>query len=261
MSMFRFTLNEIGGQVTMAVLVVGGTALVLVGLSVTSVLDWVTTAAILTATVYFSGMLRGTRVEPDADTSGRFAEVFGLLRRNPWTGWATKGETLRLVMAAGFGALIATLEQGIAAVLFGNSGWPSWLTGTISLSIVLLPTYFLIGLARLRARYQSSEWLGSLRAAVERLLNVETVQMRPWLQVLVAAALKTFASVTLRAIAVVILPPIFGNWYFVGGFVAFTVALIAAWPRIGDWLRTRRLEREESHGTRPERDRNEGGTT
>lgn len=217
-----------GERLVLILLVVGAFVLLGLWLRSGSLLDWFTTVAVTTATAFFGNALRGTPLDarrPPSDSS-RFGPLIDALAAHPLLKYLTTNLALRVIASIAFAVAVATFEQGVTSLLFGASELPPIVKGIFGLALVLLPTYFLLGLVRIRRDYQQSPWIAQVLQALAHAVGLRVVELTPMRRVVVWSLLTTLGAVIMRVVAVLLFPSIFGNYYALGFFALILIALL-----------------------------------
>lgn len=155
----------------------------------------------------------------------------------------------RITWAVLFGITIATLEQSVVVnVFFQGATMPAGLKGLLSLPIVLIPTYFVLGLFTMGQERVTPSWLRLVREGLREWLHIPEVDFtdHPKLKVLANAALRGVSSTMVRGLAMVVFPVIFDSW---PGWVTVALAVLLPiyfWEHIAAWREKRRTRLAET---------------
>jgi hypothetical protein len=251
----RISTDEMMGRLILAALVVGAFVFLGLWLRSGSLLDWFATVTALSCFTFFGGTLRGTPLEIKsgaAAQTSRFAPLLDALSEHPLLRALTSNIALRIGTAVTFGIVIASIEQLVGSILFGWTDLPHIITGLLSLALVLFPVHFGLALLRTRRRYRASDWIRTVKAGVEVALGMSFIELSPLRAALLGAALRTGATVLVRAIAVLVFPPLFDNWFAVGFIAVVAVTLIVGGDTLAYLIRSTTWVRNEALPTEHE---------
>jgi len=142
------------------------------------------------------------------------------------------GQVLR-ALAIGLGVAIAEL----LVQLWLFPGDDSWHTRVLSLSLVLFPLLAITGICESRAHYvMTNGWLMRLRldfaAWVRASLNIDFGKVTPALGAVLWAAVRTLISALSRSFMMLVLEPIFNNWYAIGCIIVFGLIMVVGGLRV-----------------------------
>ena len=202
-------------------------------------LNWFTTASIVALFTFMRGTLRRT-VMPSAvaDWLKGFDSVFVGIRE--LVGNFSEEFVFRTAWAVIFGIVIATLEQGfVLNLLLQHTDIPDAMKGLLSLPLVLIPAYFVVGLLTMGQTHIAPSWLTHIVEGLREGFKIPRFELLGVIGVLASAIVRGLAGVLARGLAIVIFPVIFGN--LAGGLTVGLLALLViyTWDGIVAWHRRR----------------------
>lgn len=203
-------------------------------------LNWFTTASVVGFFTFLRGSLRRTVMpSPVQDWLKGFEKVFMGIRE--LIGEFNEEVVFRIAWAVVFGILIATLEQGVVVnIFFQQVDMQEGMKGLLSLPIVLVPTYFVVGLLTMGQEHVTPSWLRNISEGLREGSRIPKIEITGTPQVLVSALARGISSTLTRGLAMVVFPVIFGSWQ--GGLTVVLggLLIVYAWDGIVAWHRKHR---------------------
>lgn len=214
MLLVRGSLGGVFFRLLGAVLVMGLLASAAYWLNSGGGLNWFTTVLVVGLSTFWRTRVRG--MAPPARVSNWLKgldKVFeGLQER---FGQFNREFFFCVAWGVVFGITIATLEQSLVVnILLQGAVMPAGLKGLLSLPIVLIPTYFVLGLFTMRQEHVTPPWLRLVQEGLREWLHIPRVDFtdHPKLKVLANASLRGVSSTMFRGLAMVVIPVIFSDW-------------------------------------------------
>lgn len=205
-------------------------------------LSWFTTALVVGFSTFLRTRVRGLATPPRVSSWLQgLDKVFEGVRER--FGEFSQEFFFRIAWAVLFGISIATLEQSIVVnVLLQGAAMPAGLKGLLSLPIVLIPTYFVLGLITMGQEHVTPSWLRLISEGLREWLHIPELDLtdHPKLKVLANAAVRGVSSTMVRGVAMVVFPVIFSSW---PGYVTVGLAVLLPiyfWEHIVAWREKRR---------------------
>jgi hypothetical protein len=228
------TTDEIVGRLLLTSFPVATFACLGLGLQATNLFNAYVTVLVITATTFLQAMLRGTRLTPATGFEASLHDRFGPLRDAVESIPMLKKDTLATSSQFGaavlFGIFVAVLERIIGVGMFSWAGHPA--DTLLSLFIVLFAAYFIAETIRGAHLYESSEWMGRIEDGVRHAVGIKahdlTVRSRTGAYALLRA---TFGTM-IRALALLVLPTVFGSGWMLAGLVLGVLGIIAGFETI-----------------------------
>jgi hypothetical protein len=228
------TTDEIFGRLLLASFPIGAFACLGLGLQATDLFDSYVTVMVITATTFIQSLLRGARLTPPAGLEAAINERFGPLRDAIESTPLVKKEALttsyRFLGAILFGIFVSVLERVVGSGMFGWAGQPA--DTLLSLFVVLLAAYYLAESIRGTHLYESSEWMRRIEDGVRHATGLKPRDLSDRARKAVYALLRATFGVTVRAIALMILPTIFNSGWMLAGLVLGALGIIAGFETL-----------------------------